>query len=234
MRSLNSFAAAVAAALTVVAIFVGTASATSVVVLYDPMTGNMSLQNTTSGTVGLSAFDIITLGNGTLGPVSGRPGNIGWLSGVAATLPDGTPFVTSNTSAFGYNGIYSQAAASIVGDTMFTLTAFSGTFDPVNPVRGPVGSFYDLGNISVTRIESTQAASQTWLRSVLRTDPDVTPGGVTVTGSFLYNTSPTGGAFTVGQAFSLVPEPGTLALGGVALVLGLTAFRSRARSRPLA
>jgi len=231
MRTLKSFAAAVAVALAVVSIFVGTASASSVVVLYNPMTGNMSLQNTTSGTLGLSAFDIITLGNGSLGPVSGRPSNIGWLSGDAATLPDVTPFVTSNTSAAGYNGIYSQAAASIFQDTMFTLTAFSGTFDPSNPVRGPVGSFYDLGNISVTRVDSTQAASQTWLRSILRTDPDVTPGGVTVTGSFLYNTNPQGGAFAVGQAFSLVPEPGTVALGGVALVLGAVSLRSRARNR---
>lgn len=206
------------------------ASAASVLALYyDPDTGNVKLQNTTSGSLSVQSFNVITLGNGTLGDPSGRPSNIGWLSGAAASLPTAS-FSLSNTSVAGYNGINSQAYAENVGSAMFTLSPYAG-WSEASPI-GPAGTFWDLGNIAATGM--TQAE----LDVRFLTDPELTPPNFDATdyGNFLftYQTSP--GNFsssTLGDIKSLaqpVPEPSTYAMLISAVACGGWTLRRKRKS----
>jgi len=218
----KSFAAAVASAVVAFAALPAVANPTALTMYYDPETGNVKLQNTTSGTLQIQDVQLTTLGNGTVGDPSGRPGNIGWLSGTsvavptAATLPTAA-FTTSNTNAIGLNGIYSEIFAGNVGTPILTLDPYA-SWTEANPI-GPAGSFWDFGNITVLGM------TQGDLNTRFLTNPEVTPPDFDAAafGQFLVSyRAGTSGAFTSGlgnvSVVTAVPEPSTyaLALAGLA------------------
>lgn len=188
---------------------------------YDPLTGNLKLQNTTAGAVSLRSYDILTLGDGTLGAAT--PDGRGYLNGAAAAVPAPTPsFVVSNTEA-GLNGLASQVFAGTLGTTTILTLAAHPTWSTSNPI-GPVGSYFDLGNVAAT------AMSQSQIDSRFITSPDLTPGNVMATGSFLYDYEVTAGEFSntiTGPVVGLVPEPSVVVLGLAAI--GLAAARGLSR-----
>lgn len=205
-----------AVAVTAIAMSAASVAAPIVNLYYDPDTGNLKLQNTTSGTQAIQSFDIITLGNGAVGPATGN--NQGYLSTGTATTPTAA-FVTSNTSAFGFNGLYSQVAAANLGSAIMTLQPYAG-WSLAAPI-GPVGSYWDLGNIAVTGM------TQVNLEARFLTDPEGTPPTFDTPdfGNFLFSYEETPGNFSVTTpgdvvALTAVPEPSTLALLAVAAGFG--------------
>ena len=185
-------------------------------VYYDPATGNIKLQNTTSGTQSFQSFDVLTIGNGSYGPPSGLPSNVGYLSTGTANLPVGTPNPTQPTNPNGLNGLYSEAAAYATGAAVMTLNPYPG-WSPAASI-GPVGSYWDLGNIAITGM------SQADLDLRFVSPSDLTPSGLNEFGTFLfsYQTGPTTFSVTIpgGVIGSLVPEPSTIALAAVAATIG--------------
>lgn len=209
--------------------FTGT---TPIRAVYDPATGNIKIANTTSGTVGMQSFDFITLGNGTLGAESGNPGNVGFLSGSAANL--GTyPFPTSNTSAFGYNGLYSQAAGNSIlppgGTAPGILSPFTGgTWNKDEPLQP--GTFWDLGNVAVLGMNDAQILQR------FLTDPELSPPNFDspIYGKFLLSYNTNGGSYSQTTPMDIVvkvPEPSTyaMAFAGIATV-GLSMWRKRRKA----
>ena len=182
---------------------------------YDPATGNIKLQNTTSGSQSFQSIDLLTLGNGSIGPVSGQPSNVGFLTGTF-TLPPAA-FVTPPTNPNGLNGLYSQAAATNVGSAIFSLTGYPGWSETPGNQIGPVGSYWDLGNIAATGM--TQAD----LNARFLTDPELDQSGSSTFGNFLFSYA-TGGSpafsVTVNGGVIAVPEPSTIALAAVAATIG--------------
>ena len=197
------------------------AAAPVVTVYYDPATGNLKLQNTTAAAVGLRSYDILTLGDGTLGAAT--PNNQGYLNGAAAAVPAPTPgFVVSNTEA-GLNGLSSQVFAGTLGTTTILTLAAHPTWSPSNPI-GPAGSYFDLGNVAATGMSQSQIDSR------FITSPDLTPGGVMASGSFLYDYEVSAGQFSgtvTGPIVNVVPEPSLVVLGLAAL--GAVAARGLVR-----
>ena len=184
---------------------------------YDPATGNLKLQNTTSGSQSFQSIDVITLGNGSVGDPSGQPGNQGFLSTGTANMPTAS-FVVPNTSAFGINGLYSQAGAANISASMFTLSPYPGWSETAGNQIGPVGSYWDLGNIAVTGMNQAQ------LDARFLTDPEGTPPNFDATsyGRFLfsYQTGPSTFSVTTPGGVIAVPEPSTIALAAVAATIG--------------
>ena len=182
---------------------------------YDPATGNIKLQNTTSGSQSFQSIDILTLGNGSIGSVSGQPSNVGFLTG-SFSLPSAA-FVTPPTNVNGLNGLYSQAAATNVGSACFSLTGYSGWSETPGTQIGPVGSYWDLGNIAATGM------SQADLNARFLTDPELDQSGSSTFGNFLFSYA-TGGSpafsVTVNGGVIAVPEPSTIALAAVAATIG--------------
>ena len=182
---------------------------------YDPATGNIKLQNTTSGSQSFQSIDLLTLGNGSIGPVSGQPSNVGFLTGTF-NLPSAA-FVTPPTNPNGLNGLYSQAAATNVGSAIFSLTGYPGWSETPGNQIGPVGSYWDLGNIAATGM--TQAD----LNARFLTDPELDQSGSSTFGNFLFSYA-TGGSpafsVTVNGGVIAVPEPSTIALAAVAATIG--------------
>ena len=196
--------------------------------VYDPATGNLKLQNTSSLPLQISTFNVLTIGNGSVGPAS--PNNLGYLNGATVNSSAGNPgsgisfaggfsFRTSNIQTSGSNGQYSQIAAVLFPDELdpqplFTLNPYSG-FSSSSPI-GPVGSYWELGNVAST------AMSQTNLNSRFVTDS-------LEFGKFSYGTlNGTGIAAASGNVITAVPEPATLALAGAGLA-GLGVWRVRKR-----
>jgi len=196
---------------------------------YDPATGNIKLQNTTSGTQGFQSFDVLTIGNGTYGPVSGLPSNVGYLSTGTANLPVGTPNPTQPTNPNGLNGLYSEAAAYATGAAVTTLNPYPG-WSAAAPI-GPVGSYWDLGNIAITGM------SQADLDLRFVSPSDLTPSGLDIFGTFLfsYQTGASTFSVTIPGGVIAVPEPSTIALAGVAATIGgLGAVSNRRKKARLA
>lgn len=201
-------------------------------VYYNPVTGNLKLQNTTASAVKLLSYQIVTIGDGTYGPVA--PGGQGYLTGVAANTPSPTPgWPISNTEA-GSNGLFSEiyAANTYVGPTtapVLTLSAYSG-WSAANPT-GPAGSFFDLGNVA------TVGMSQSDLNTRFITVADLTPGFVTLGGSLLFDYEVSSGTFngtTPGDVVALVPEPSMFMLAAAAAGVGVMRLvRSGGRRLPL-
>lgn len=178
-------------------------------VYYNATTGNLTLQNTTASAVNLLSYQVLTIGSGDYGPAA--PGGQGYLTGTAAFFPTPNPsFMTSNTSAAGVNGLFSEIYAGNLDSTTLALAAYPGW--SVSSPLGPAGSFFSLGNVAA--VGMTQAD----LNNRFITVPDFSPGGIEGAGQFLfmYETSPgnysTG---TLGDVVALVPEPGSLALAGI-------------------
>ena len=200
---------------------------------YDPATGNIKLQNTTSGSQSFQSIDLLTLGNGSIGSVSGQPSNVGFLTG-SFSLPSAA-FVTPPTNPNGLNGLYSQAAATNVGSACFSLTGYPGWSETPGNQIGPVGSYWDLGNIAATGM------SQSDLNTRFLTDPELDQSGSSTSGNFLFSYA-TGGtpAFSVtvnGGVISVaaIPEPSTIALAAVAATIGgLGAVNNRRKKARLA
>jgi len=203
-------------------------STTPLTAVYDPATGNLRLQNTTSLPLQISTFNVLTIGNGSVGPAS--PNNLGYLNGATVNSSGGNPgsgisfaggfsFRTSNIQTSGSNGQYSQIAAVLFPDELdpqplFTLNPYSG-FSSSSPI-GPVGSYWELGNVAST------AMSQTNLNSRFVTDS-------LEFGKFSYGTlNGTGIAAASGNVITAVPEPATLAMAGAGLA-GLGVWRLRKR-----
>ena len=182
---------------------------------YDPATGNIKLQNTTSGSQSFQSIDLLTLGNGSIGPVSGQPSNVGFLTG-SFNLPSAA-FVTPPTNVNGLNGLYSQAAATNVGSACFSLAGYPGWSETPGNQIGPVGSYWDLGNIAATGM------SQANLDARFLTDPELDQSGSSTFGNFLFSYA-TGGSpafsVTVNGGVIAVPEPSTIALAAVAATIG--------------
>ena len=197
-------------------------------VYYDPATGNIKLQNTTSGTQGFQSFDVLTIGNGSYGPPSGLPSNVGYLSTGTANLPVGTPNPTQPTNPNGLNGLYSEAAAYATGAAVMTLNPYPG-WSAAAPI-GPVGSYWDLGNIAITGM------SQADLDLRFVSPSDLTPSGLNEFGTFLfsYQTGPTTFSVTIpGGVLAVVPEPSTIALAAVAATIGgVGAVNKRRKRKP--
>ena len=182
---------------------------------YDPATGNIKLQNTTSGSQSFQSIDLLTLGNGSIGPVSGQPSNVGFLTGTF-NLPSAA-FVTPPTNVNGLNGLYSQAAATNVGSACFSLAGYPGWSETPGNQIGPVGSYWDLGNIAATGM------TQGDLNARFLTDPELDQSGSSTFGNFLFSYA-TGGSpafsVTVNGGVIAVPEPSTIALAAVAATIG--------------
>ena len=207
---------------------------TAIRAVYDASTGNIKVANTLANAVGIQSFDFLTLGNGTWGAPSGRPGNIGWLSGSAAQFP-AFSFITSNTSTAGENGVNSQAGgASILSSSQAAplgLNAFTGgTWDPSNL---QAGTFWDLGNVAVTGM--TQAD----INARFLTVPEITPPNFDTSayGVFLvsYSNSTTSGPYSVTTPMNIVavqpiPEPSTYALAFAGLACSGYVMRRRRKS----
>jgi hypothetical protein len=227
--ALHRFRTSVVLAVLVAASWTLPVLAASILTLYyDPDTGNMKLQNTTAESQSFQSVDILTLGNGnTAGPLSGNPGNVGFLSQTAATLPT-AQFPVSNFNANGANGLYSQAFVANIGTAVLSLTAYPD-WSPASPI-GPAGSYWDLGNIAVLGMTQAQ------LDSRFLTDPEGTPPDFDTPefGKFLfsYQVSP-GGPFSVTQpgdivALEVVPEPTTSTIAMIGLAgLGFSYWRRR-------
>ena len=215
----RSFALMVAAVISMAAAAV--ADVTSVQMYYDPATGNIKLQNTTSGTLQIQSFDILTLGNGTQGTATS--GSTGYLSQAAAALPAAALSI-SNTSASGVNGLYSQAYAANFGTALFTLQPYGG-WSAEAPI-GPAGSFFDLGNIAALGMTQSDLDVR-FLTDFESTPPDFDTSAY---GQFLYTfrvgSSGDFSGNTLGNAVA-VPEPSTVALLGVAACVGGLALRRR-------
>ena len=207
-----------------------TVSGTTILMaIYDPATGNIKLQNMTSGTQSFQSFDVLTIGNGTYGPVSGLPSNVGYLSTGTANLPVGTPNPTQPTNPNGLNGLYSEAAAYATGAAVMTLNPYPG-WSVAAPI-GPVGSYWDLGNIAITGM------SQANLDARFVSPSDLTPSGLDIFGTFLfsYQTGASTFSVTIPGGVIAVPEPSTIALAGVAATIGgLGAVRNRRKKARLA
>jgi hypothetical protein len=198
---------------------------------YDPATGNIKLQNTTSASQSFQSFDIITLGNGSVGDPSGQPNNQGFLSTGTATMPTAS-FPVPNTSPFGYNGLYSQVGAANISASMFTLLPYPGWSETAGNQIGPVGSYWDLGNIAVLGMNQAQ------LDARFLTDPEGTPPNFDTTsyGRFLfsYQTGPTTFSVTTPGgviAVAPIPEPSTIALAAVAATIGGVGAVSKRRKK---
>jgi hypothetical protein len=183
---------------------------------YDPATGNIKLQNTTSGSQSFLSFDVLTLGNGSIGALSGQPSNQGFLSTGTFNMPTAS-FPTPPTTSAGLNGIYSQMAAANIGSTpIFSLAGYPGWSETPGNQIGPVGSYWDLGNLAIPGMNQAQ------LDARFLTDPEAT-GGTEVYGQFtflyLIGSSPNA---TVGGVISVaaIPEPSTIALAAVAATIG--------------
>jgi hypothetical protein len=200
---------------------------------YDPATGNIKLQNTTSGSQSFQSFDVLTIGNGSYGPVSGRPDNVGFLSTGTANLPVGTPNPVQPTSPFGLNGLYSEVAALATGAPVMTLSPYAGWSETPGNQIGPVGSYWDLGNIAITGM------SQADLDARFLSPSDLTPSGLDEFGTFLfsYQTGPTTFSVTIPGgviAVAPIPEPSTIALAAVAATIGGVGAVSKRRKKALA
>jgi hypothetical protein len=203
-----------------------TLAASILTLYYDPDTGNMKLQNTTGSEQFFQSYDITTVGNGTFGPVSGLPGDVGFLSQNPATQPT-AQFVVPNFNPNGANGLYSQAGVANVGSAVFSLSAYPG-WSPASPI-GPAGSYWDLGNIAVLGMTQAQ------LDSRFVTDPELTPPDFDTAafGKFLfsYQLTPGSGPFSVtqpGDIVEIVPEPTTSTIAMIGLAgLGFSYWRRR-------
>lgn len=222
----RTFAAAALSLVMVASAALHASAAPVLNVYYTGSTGNIKVQNTTSSSVPVQSINLITLGNATQGAASGLPGNIGYLNVTAATMPAGS-FLTSNTSAFGLNGIYSQVYAANVGSAMFTLTGNPG-WTEAEPI-GPVGSYWDLGNIAPTGL------TQSDINNFFLTDYELTPPDYDVSayGKFLFTYESSPGNFsadTIGDVKLVpqaVPEPSTYAMLLSALACGGWMVRRR-------
>lgn len=229
MKTKTFFSASLALA-AVLSMASATLAANVLNLYYDPANGNIKLQNITSSTQAFLSFDVLTLGNGTVGALSGQPGNVGFLSTGSATLPPGA-FNTSNFNPNGINGLYSQTGAINVGTTpVMTLTPYSG-WSVGSPI-GPAGSYWDLGNIAVLGM------TQSDLDTRFVTDPESTPPtfDTSLPGKFLYSyqTGPTTFTASVGDVVAVVPEPSTLAIVAVAAGFGGFGAVSRRRKKAAA
>lgn len=191
---------------------------------YDPATGNLKLQNTTSGSLSLQSFSVLTLGNGSIGTATGN--NQGYLSTGSASLPT-FAFPVSNMDPAGLNGLYSQAGGANVSSVAITLSPYAG-WSTANPL-GPVGSYWDLGNIAVTGM--TQAD----LNARFLTDPDSTPPSYSSSAfgqfTFSYQISPGNFSDSVGDVVAVVPEPSSFALLAIAAGASGVAYRMRRRKQ---
>jgi len=192
-----------------------TVSGTTILMaIYDPATGNIKLQNMTSGTQSFQSFDVLTIGNGTYGPVSGLPGNVGFLSAGTANLPVGTPNPTQPTNPNGLNGLYSEAAAYATGAAVMTLNPYPG-WSPANAI-GPVGSYWDLGNIAITGMTCDE------INARFLSPAQLTPSGNNEFGTFLfsYQTGPSTFSVTIPGSFYPCPEPSSVTLAAMAVAIG--------------
>jgi len=196
---------------------------------YDPATGNIKLQNTTSGSQSFLSFNVITLGNGSLGALSGQPSNQGFLSTGTFNMPlPPASFETPPTSLAGINGIYSQIAAANLGSNpIFSLAGYPGWSETPGNQIGPVGSYWDLGNLAIPGMNQAQ------LDARFLTDPEAT-GGTEVYGqfNFLYLVGSTPNS-TVGGVIAVapIPEPSTIALAAVAATIGGVGAVSKRRKK---
>jgi len=202
---------------------------------YDPATGNFKLQNTTASALQISSFNLLTLGNGSIGAAT--PNSLGYLSGATVNASSANPgsgisfaptpasFRVSNAQASGSNGQFSQISAVLFFDPLdpaplFTLNPYSA-WSTSNPI-GPAGTYWELGNVAATGM--TQGNLDT------RFLAEGTPNQF---GKFAYGTfTGSGIAPANGNVVSVVPEPSTLA-AAVVVLGGLGAWRFR-RARRLA
>ena len=189
--------------------------------VYTAATGNMKLVFTGTGSSGLGpvslqTYDLLTLGNGTVGPEM-PPGfpNVtagqGALNGARATLPTAQfqVFNSGTQADSGANGIYSQVGNSNLGSTWMTFQ-IGGTTQ------------MDMGNIAPA------GWTQADLDGMFITDPEVSPNSSLNYGAFQYAES-SGGFKLAPVVVAPVPEPSTLALIFVAGVLGCCFARQRSR-----
>lgn len=224
--TIRTFAAAVLS-LVLVASSSLTASAQSPLTLYyDPDTGNLKLQNTTSGSVGVTDVNVLTVGNGSVGPVSGRPDNVGWLSNLGLTGTANLPttnvaFATQPNEQFATNGLYSLAAATSFGNAMFTLAPYS-SWSTSSPI-GPVGSYWDFGNIAVPGM--TQADLN--FRFITTDEFNPLPG---MSYAFGANAGSATSATASVVALTPVPEPSTYAMAVAGAIGGGFMMRRRRKT----
>lgn len=174
---------------------------------YNPVTGNLTLQNTSGSTVKVSSYDILTLGDGTEGPATAT--SRGYLTGSAAAVPSPPPsFVVSNATA-GLNGLASQIYGLSYDGSLLTLAPHP-TWSPANPI-GPAGSYFDFGNVAATGM------TQGELNGRFITTAELSPGGVSLGGGFLFDYEVSAGTFagtTPGNVVALVPEPSLMMFAG--------------------
>ena len=219
-----------ALALVVTSALEAAAQLSSLVLLYNDTTGNLSLVNTTNATLGIQGFTVLTTGTGYGGtPLSGRPSNEGWLFTGTNTLPTAQFRARNNVTLENLNGRWSTTGAANVGSNVLTLNP-NPSWNPASPAQGPAGSFWSLGNIAPT------GWTQTNVDALFFSDPGVV--GSATFGRFIFQPQigedpdtgdPIYGPQTLGNVLAPtpVPEPSTYALAMAGLACGGYIVRRR-------
>jgi len=129
-------------------------------VVYEPATGAMRLEFTGTGSLALTAFDVLSRGNGTVGTATATMQGV--LTGAKASLPSGQ-FQVFNDQAGGVNGIYSQMyVANFLGNVLTLSDASPGT-----------SNIWNFGAVAPT------GWSQAFVNAAFVTDPDSAPNSST-------------------------------------------------------
>ena len=151
--------------------------------------------------------------------VIGNPGGIGWIgntagsqwiSAAADTLAGGGPFTYTTTfDLTGYDYTTALVSGDLASDNQATIY-LNGN----NVGSGPFGNWTFFSAFSIT------SGFQAGINTLTFVVPNFTsPGG---------NDGPTGVQVHIRSATADLPEPGSLALGSLALILAVAASRRRA------
>lgn len=171
--------------------------------LYDPATGTIVLETRST--------------NGDPAPVSVSTFQFlspaRYLSGQAAMIP---------ASAASFFTILNTDASSFFDPALVAAEIYVTNFAGPTPLF--TGS-WDLGPVAALGLSSSQ------ITAGFTTDPDVSPGGVPLAGSFLYQLQ-NGVGFQSGS-ITVVPEPSGMLLAGATATIGFSLLVRRRLRRTL-
>ena len=161
-------------------------------VVYEPATGAMRLEFTGTGSLALTAFDVLSRGNGTVGTATATTQGV--LTGAKASLPSAA-FQMFNDQTGGVNGIYSQMWVASLDSNVMTLSdASPGT-----------SNIWNFGAVAPT------GWNQAFVNAAFVTDPDSSPNSSTNAGLgyFMFSDAAANG-FQLGRV--VVPGPSAIVI----------------------